>query len=399
MTESSGRSTPTPLRDLGLALYLPSLLVAIGQQAVLIMLPLYALDLGGGPAAAAVVLAMKGFGTVLADLPSGAAVSRFGDKRTMLGGLTITTASVVALGFVEQWWAAAALTLVFGTGVGAWMLTRMHYVAVHCPATHRGRAMTVLAGIQRLGTFIGPALGGLAVKYLGYPTLFLTAGALSLAGIVLVVLFTRPTDAERLTSHHPLESIARVIREHRGVYLRAGSATIALQFIRAGRQLMIPLWGQMIGLDAAAIGLLFGLSSVIDACMFYPAGWVMDFWGRKWTAVPSTLVIAASLGALALTDSFGSYGLVVLLSGFGNGLGTGVVMTIGADFAPANDRGEFLGVWRLIGDLGSAFGPLVLGAATKAFALSGALALCAGVGGVGAVVMIFAIRETLVRRR
>ena len=40
---------------------------------------------------------------------------------------------------------------------------------------------------------------------------------------------------------------------------------------------------------------------------------------------------------------------VALLLGFGNGLGSGIVMTLGADFAPARGRAEFLGVWRLVG--------------------------------------------------
>ena len=41
-----------------------------------------------------------------------------------------------------------------------------------------------------------------------------------------------------------------------------------------------------------------------------------------------------------------------MLSGLGNGFSTGIFMTLGGDFAPREGRGEFLGVWRLVGDVG-----------------------------------------------
>ena len=43
--------------------------------------------------------------------------------------------------------------------------------------------------------------------------------------------------------------------------------------------------------------------------------------------------------------------------GLGNGISAGVVMTLGADVAPAESRTQFLGGWRLCADLGNAGGP------------------------------------------
>ena len=50
--------------------------------------------------------------------------------------------------------------------------------------------------------------------------------------------------------------------------------------------------------------------------------------------------------------------------GFGNGIGSGMIMTLGADYSPAVGRAQFLGVWRLLADLGSTSGPALLSAAT-----------------------------------
>ena len=191
--------------------------------------------------------------------------------------------------------------------------------------------------------------------------------------------------------------IDRILRTHRGIFTRAGLAFVALQFIRSGRQLLIPLWGESIGLDAASIGLVFGLSSALDAAMFYPAGWLMDFRGRKWSAVPSLALLSLSLALLPLTESFWPFLAVVLLSGLGNGLGTGIVMTVGADFSPRTHRGEFLGVWRLVGDAGHAAGPFVIGAVESGFALGGALGFAAAIGLAGTAGAAFFVPESLRR--
>ncbi len=59
-------------------------------------------------------------------------------------------------------------------------------------------------------------------------------------------------------------------------------------------------------------------------------------------------------------------------------------MTLGADYSPAAGRAHFLGVWRLMADLGSTSGPALISGATALFSLAagivctGLLALAAG---------------------
>lgn len=58
-------------------------------------------------------------------------------------------------------------------------------------------------------------------------------------------------------------------------------------------------------------------------------------------------------------------------------MGSGVVMTLGADVAPPSTRAQLLGAWRLLQDTGSAGGPLVV--------LSAGAALGSLGGGIGVV--------------
>ena len=67
---------------------------------------------------------------------------------------------------------------------------------------------------------------------------------------------------------------------------------------------------------------------------------------------------------LPLTHTAVTVGLVACLMGLGNGISSGVVLTLGADAAPVEGRAQFLGGWRLCADLGNALGPLAIGGIT-----------------------------------
>ena len=73
-------------------------------------------------------------------------------------------------------------------------------------------------------------------------------------------------------------------------------------------------------------------------------------------------------------------------------------MTLGSDLSPLEGRGEFLGVWRLVGDVGTASGPFIIGTIAEVLTLASACGITAGVGLLGALVMIFKVRETRIHR-
>jgi MFS family permease len=73
------------------------------------------------------------------------------------------------------------------------------------------------------------------------------------------------------------------------------------------------------------------------------------------------------------------------LIALGNGLGTGIVMTLGADAAPDEGRAQFLGGWRLCGDIGNTGGPLLVSAVAAVAPLAAAPILIGALALAGAV--------------
>src|SRR5690606_36807785 len=114
----------------------------------------------------------------------------------------------------------------------------------------------------------------------------------------------------------------------------------------------LPLWGVSIGLDAQTISLVIGISGAIDFALFYASGQVMDRFGRLWAVLPSMLLMGAGFLALAFTHDSAQaamwFAMFAAVIGVGNGLSSGILMTLGADLAPQHDPAAFLGSWRTL---------------------------------------------------
>lgn len=393
---------PQPYGRMLAPVYAPSLLMAVSQEAAMILLPLYALEQGASAALAALLVGLRGIGLLVFDAPAGALVARFGDRPILIFGLAAMLAGLLALAVAPGLWAFFPAALLLGAGHAAWVLGRQSYITDVCASDEVGRAITGMAGLQRVGAFVGPAAGGLLASVAGYPIAFLAGALCAAAATGFVLAYARTgRDAEQhgaARTSSMLDGLAAVLREHRRVLATAGTAALALQLMRATRQLLVPLFGESIGLDPGAIGVLYSLSAAIDMSLFYPVGVLIDRWGRKWSALPSMLLFVLGLALLPLADGYFSLLGAVLLLGLANGLGTGVVMVIGSDLAVASGRrGEFLGVWRLIGDVGMSGAPLLTGALVQLSGLALASGVTAAIGLAGALIMAFLVGETLRR--
>jgi len=199
-------------------------------------------------------------------------------------------------------------------------------------------------------------------------------------------------------SKGPEPTLRSVASAHAKVLFAVGTGVLLLAALRASRQVVIPLWADHLGLDATHASLIYGVSGAIDMLVFYPAGKLMDRKGRLWVALPSTLIMGISLFLIPLSGGFVGLGLAAMLIGFGNGISSGLVMTLGADFSPERGRGQFLGLWRFIADAGSTGGPMLLSAMTAAVSLAAGIWSC-GVLGLAAVAVFAVALPKLKHRR
>jgi MFS family permease len=251
---------------------------------------------------------------------------------------------------------------------------------------------------MRIGHFIGPIVGGYIAEYFGYRYIFFFQAALTLAGFTIFAVIVRPIHDVRHEDQSGLKGFGEVLSKERKVFATAGTGMIALSLLRTARSIIIPLWGEHIGLSVSEIGLVFGLGSAIDMMMFIPAGQLMDRLGRKWAALIATCGIAASLFVIPLTATFTSFLLVSLLAGITNGMGSGINMTLGSDLAPNRAPEKFISLWRFISDIGHTAGPLIIGGIGQIMTLAVSSLAAGGLGAIGAILMLLTLPETLKRK-
>ncbi len=392
---------PFKIRSLIPSVYLPTFLFAVGQGAVLPILPLFARELGASIAFAGLIVALRGIGTMVFDIPAGVMVTRFGERGAMLLATILLAVVAVGAALAPNALVLAPLVFLMGCSWAVWLLARLSYATDSSPFDQRGRVLSLLGGANRIGNFVGPFLGAGAAFAFGTGSAFYIQAILALAAAAVMFISSKEPEGRSEVAHAggAHKRIKAVLIEHRYVFATAGLATVAIQVLRSSRQAIIPLWGESVGLDAAQVSLIFGLSSAIDMTVFYPVGIVMDRMGRKWAGVPCLVVMSIGMIAIPLSGGFGSLLVASLVTSFGNGLGSGINMTLGADFSPAIARGEFLGVWRLIGDLGTAGGPLLVSAVAAGATLGAASVATGGIGLAGAAVMIFLMPEPLKRNK
>lgn len=391
-TVRGGMDTAPSIRSLVPTVYLPTFLFAVGQGAVLPVVALTARQLGASVALAGFAVALQGIGRMLFNIPAGRLIDRIGERPAMSVGTAILLASLVAAVVSPgAWWFAGSMFLM-GCGWSVWLLARLTYVSEVMPFHLRGRALSTLGGVHRIGSFAGPFLGAAVLSFSGIDGAYYVHIVLAVAGLLTLLLIPDPYDPDAPPPAVPGSTrIVELARRHSRVFLTAGFGATALSLLRASRHAVVPLWGAHIGLDAAQVSLVFGISGALDMTLFYPAGSISDRWGRKAVAVPCLTLLSASFAALPLTDSFLQVVAVGLVMGLGNGLGSGIVMTLGADFAPATARAAFLGLWRMVSDVGAATGPLLFGAIAGAATLAVGSGVVALIGFAGAGVIAVAL--------
>jgi MFS family permease len=358
-------SEPVRLGRIAVPAFGPTVLASLGHGAVLPILALTARELGASVGVAALTVALLGVGQLAGALPSGALAARIGERRALMVAAAIEAAAMAAALMATSVWVLGAAVFAMGLSGSLFGLARQAYLTEIVPVAMRARALSTLGGVHRIGLFVGPFAGAAAVAAWDIRGAYAVAVAASAAAFFLVLAVPDLTaHHERASAGLPRRSVWSVLVEHRRTLVTLGTGILAIAAARGARTSLLPLWAESIGLSATDTSLVFGISGALDMLLFYPAGAVMDRFGRAWIAVPTVVVLGLGMMALPLTHSMPTLTAVALVMALGNGIGSGIVMTLGADAAPPDARPQFLGGWRLFADLGLSAGPLLVSAIT-----------------------------------
>ena len=380
-------------RSLLLPVYLPAILLSFGQGVIAPTLPLYIKSFNLSYTVTTLVIAMS----VVGNVPAGILVGRMGRKLSMVIGVFMVGLSTLGIGFAGSLFELIMYRLIGGIGEALWYLSRHAYMTDIIPIAERGRSIAVFGGVNRIGNFGGQFIAwtvlgeDLRIPFFVYAAF---AGLTALLCLLFVTEPKRSVDPGNTPSY--LTHFLTSLKSHYRILATAGLAQVCVQTLRRGRATIVPLYASdVVGLGPQDVRLVVMISSAVDMSMFPIAGFMMDRFGRRYATIPGFFIFATGMGLMPLTGNLWTLLVAVIMMGLGNGLGSGTMMTLGADFAPREGTAEFLGLWRLAGDFGGAVGPLVVGNIADIWSLGISGFALGGIGYLAVLIFGGLVPETL----
>ena len=367
----------------------------LGFGSVVPVLPLYARSFGVSQAAIGLAIAIYGLARFLVAVPVGQLSDRFGRRPALaLGGL-ITAAGNLLCAYAPNYPTFVAARFVAGVGA-AFVLTAGQIVLadITTPAV-RGRAMAIYQGTFLFAVGIGPFPGGVLAERYGLATPFVVYAIMgSLAALVgwlrvpetMTLRRREPRDAARTLPPPPSFGAQLRLLTGRIGFLLVSLVSFASAFTRTGALFnVIPVLGQdRLQLSPDRIGFALALGSLAGFGFAYPAGVLVDRYGRKSVIVPATLLTSASMLLFLLAPSYTWFVAACLVWSVAQGVGGVAPAAYAADVAPPRMNAAAMSLYRTLADSGYVVGPIVLGLVTDGFGIDTALAtgasLLAGVG-------------------
>lgn len=259
-----------------------------------------------------------GLMAILVSLPAGIVAARFGEKRTLLGGLAVTAVGLASLGFSRSFAVALASRTIWLLGYRFAFICVLTAMAVATPEKYRSRTMGILGAMAALASVIGAPFGTRLSEWVGWRGGIFGFAAIALLGGTLFWLLYPSRRASATSQHGP-----------HGHALNAQSLSALRNPIMWGMILLGLI--NMGGFSATffvpyAVESVFGLSAgesaaIISSSYFFAmflnlaVGWLCDRFSR-WNIMIllAALLVPASFAVLSHHLLVFEIGIVLVIS-------------------------------------------------------------------------------------
>jgi MFS family permease len=366
-----------------LPVFTPSLLFGIAEGGLLPIIPASAQAMGASLPTAGIILGLVMIGTLFADIPAARLINILGERKAMMSAAAVASLGILLASIATALWVLGLGVFILGASVAVFGLARHSYLTEVVPYSHRARALSILGGVFRAGHFIGPLIGAALIVLIDLQAVYWNA-VVFCALAALILIFIKPDRMPDTPATVPGGTWKVAKRESKKL-ATLGVTSAIIGGLRTARLVGLPLWALSIGMPPATIALYMGIAGALDLALSYSSGQIMDRFGRRWSALPTLLGLSLTFSLLTLATNETTFLAVALLMSLANGVGSGIILVIGADLAPKGERNEFLASYRLLVDSGVAAAPLVISGVTALLGLSIAMFTVSGLGVVGAL--------------
>lgn len=351
------------------ALFIANLVPYTIGQALLGLLPVYAVRLGADEIVAGLYLSLAFGALAVATLGSGWLSNRFQRrKHIIIVAGAVSVPATFLMGQVESVALLTMLTVIVWSAFGVSTTLLNILTGIYADPAARGRIFGIMGATIGLGAILGGFASGTIVDRWGFPALF-TLAALGWLGQVLVGLFLedRAVAERQYSQSEPVTPSAPLGRTIWLLIVAHGLALIAPFSSNLGRPLMM----DSLGFDASAITSTFVVSGFFGMPLPFLIGWLSDRVGRNQLLLVSYLAVSVGMFVLAPATQLWHFWLSTTL-------------------LAANAAGMSIGL-ALVNDLAA---PESLASATARFTAAPWIAGVIGFGATGFVIQALGVQTT-----
>lgn len=383
------------------ATYLPALILALGTGVALPAVPALARSFHVGFGLASGVVTAFLLGNLAGTVPSGWLIDRFGRRSVLLLGPLLTAGMAFLTAVVHSFTLLLVLRFFDGVAAQMWLMARLAAISQGAGAGQRGRQVSWLFGMNNTGKLAGPIVGGFLAADWGVRAPFVAYGVLALLALVPAVTFARDTpqrggEGARRAEPRKALTVRQIVLPrlvYFGVALFAGLTRGPVQ-----ADLLHLYAAFAYHLGPRQIGYLSTSAAALSLPIGFLGGWMMDRYGRKRTMVPGFIGVTLGMAALAVSAyahlSLTWYVVLFLAGVTAQSLTGGSIQTVGADVAPAEGRGMFLGLWRFTGQGGATLSPVLFAALAGEFGYGSSFLFTALSAAVVVLLLVVFVPET-----
>jgi MFS family permease len=328
-----------------------------------LLVPLMALDLGATPQRIGVLLSVSNVGALIAAVPSGMLVSRYGTRAMVVASSVIACLSCL---YIYLWPSMTSLLVgltVFGIGWTVFAVAAQCHIGAIGGEGNSNSNFGWYGTSVAVGQMVGPLVSGILIDTTG-TTLAWLVMAIGMFAVGVGLYFVLdpgmmggqgapsagPTKRPRLSE---LFNVATTI----GIL-----SSFVIIFATAARGSFFPVFLDHHGFSASLIGAVDsvrGLTSVFARASIGPALRLLK--GRFSLLIVCQLVLAVGLMAIPLCLSLPLLVLNAVVIGIGFGVAVPINQAIVFDTAPPEHRGISMGI-RMTGNrVGQMVSPLLFG--------------------------------------
>jgi len=354
----------------------------LGFGAIIPVLPLYADSFGVSQTAIGMTVAVYGLARLFTGLPAGRISDLLGRRSALAIGGVSSAVGNLWCAYSATFAELIAARFLAGVGAGLTLTAGMIILADITTPARRGRVMAIYQGVFLVAVGVGPLPGGYLAETFGLQAPFLAYGFASLLAAVVGWFGVSETrhlaqsagslETPAIPFTHQLASVLKPI----GFRLVSSIGFINAVVRTGGLFAIIPIIGTTrLDLTPTQIGLCMAVGSLMGAIVVYPAGMLVDYYGRKPVIVPATICVGLAFLTFAYAPDFTWFLVATTIWGVSSAVSGAAPAAYAVDISPKAYAATAMGTYRTLSDAGYVFGPILLGVVADEFGLSAPLFL------------------------